>query len=129
MEEDITIYRPATSDCVAIDLAHHGYLPKTPMKPEVAIGFRTLELFHRVRLRKASLSVEAFTRVICDYYEVVILSARLNLLTNIFLFAGAIPEVPSNGSRRNLRNICSYHQQSSRPCQYQAWVEYTSLES
>ena len=70
MTEDITIHRPATSNCPAVDLAVHGYLCKTPAKPKIAVGFQTLELFHRIRLRKASLSIEAFTRVICDYYEV-----------------------------------------------------------
>ena len=70
MEEELTVYRPETSDCPAIDFALNGYMTKTPVKPEVAIGFRTLELFHRLRLRKPSLSIEAFTKVICDYYEV-----------------------------------------------------------
>ncbi|KAK7690568.1 hypothetical protein QCA50_005666 [Cerrena zonata] len=70
MKEDITIHQRPTSTCVAVDLARHGYLAKTPFKPQVAVGFRTLEIFHRVRLRKASLSVEAFTRVICDYYDI-----------------------------------------------------------
>lgn len=70
MAEDITIHRPATSNSPAVDLASHGYLCKTPVRPKVAVGFRTLELFHRVRLRKASLSIEVFTRVMCDYYEV-----------------------------------------------------------
>ena len=68
--EDVTIHRPATSNSPAVDLAFHGYLCKTPAKPKIAVGFQTLELFHRIRLRKASLSIEAFTRVICDYYEV-----------------------------------------------------------
>lgn len=74
MEEDITIHQRPSSTCVAVDLALHGYLAKTPFKPQVAVGFRTLEIFHRVRLRKASLSVEAFTRVICNYYDVRTLS-------------------------------------------------------
>ena len=69
MAEDVTVHRPATSTAPAVDIALHGYLCKTPGKPKIAVGFQTLELFHRVRLRKASLSVEAFTRVICDYYE------------------------------------------------------------
>ena len=70
LAEDVTIHRPPTSNSPAVDLASHGYLCKTPAKPKIAVGFRTLELFHRVRLRKASLSIEAFTRVICDYYDV-----------------------------------------------------------
>ncbi|KAK7685267.1 hypothetical protein QCA50_011630 [Cerrena zonata] len=47
-----------------------AYTLITPVLPEAAIGFRTLELFHRIRSRKASVSIEAFTRVICDYYMI-----------------------------------------------------------
>lgn len=70
MEEHLTIYQPRTDNPVPVNLALHGFLAKTPTLPTIAIGFRTLELFHRIRLRKASMSVEAFTRVLCDYYNV-----------------------------------------------------------
>lgn len=70
MELVKTILRPHTSVSPAIDLAEHGFLAKTPVFPNVAVGFQTLELFHRLRLRKASYSVEAFTRLLCDYYVV-----------------------------------------------------------
>ena len=70
LQKSLTIRRPASSTSAPVDLASHGFLAKTPTFPEVAVGFRTLELFHRIRLRKPSLSVEAFTKVLCDYYEV-----------------------------------------------------------
>ena len=70
MEQQFTMYQPHSDNPVPVNLALHGFLSKTPALPTVAIGFRTLELFHRIRLRKASMSVEAFTRVLCDYYEV-----------------------------------------------------------
>lgn len=70
LKTSLTISRPPTSTSVPVDLAAHGFLAKTPVSPEVAVGFRTLELFHRLRLHKPSLSVEAFTKVMCDYYEV-----------------------------------------------------------
>ena len=70
MEQQLTIYQPPGDNPVPVNLALHGFLAKTPSLPTIAIGFRTLELFHRIRLRKASMSVEAFTRVICDYYNV-----------------------------------------------------------
>ena len=72
MEQHLTIYQPRSDNPVPVNLALHGFLAKTPSVPTIAIGFRTLELFHRVRLRKASMSVEAFTKVICDYYEVLL---------------------------------------------------------
>lgn len=59
-----------TSTSVAVDLAEHGFLAKTPTLPTFAIGFRMLELFHCIRLCKPSLSIEAFTHIICDYYIV-----------------------------------------------------------
>lgn len=72
MQQRITFSRSETSVSPPIDLAAHGFLAKTAVAPEVAVGFRTLELFHRIRLRKASMSVEAFTKVLCDYYQVLI---------------------------------------------------------
>ena len=70
METEITIFRPGTSTSAPVDLAEHGFLAKSPRSPKVAVGFRTLELFHRLRLRKASFSFEAFTKVLCDFYQV-----------------------------------------------------------
>ena len=70
LDQSLTIQRPASSTSVALDLAEKGFLAKTPVLPHTAIGFRTLELYHRLRLRKPSFSIEAFTRVLCDYYMV-----------------------------------------------------------
>ncbi|OSC99715.1 hypothetical protein PYCCODRAFT_1372708 [Trametes coccinea BRFM310] len=49
-------------------LAQHGYMATSPISPSLAISFKTLELFRRLRLRKASFSVEAFAKVVCDFY-------------------------------------------------------------
>lgn len=82
METGLTILRPASSTSPVVDLAGHGFLGKTPVLPTVAVGFQTLELFHRLRLRKASFSVEAFTRMIGDYYAVSNLFADKMALTD-----------------------------------------------
>lgn len=55
-------------------LAKSGYLGNSPATPSLAISFRTLELFRRLRLRKSSFSVEAFVKVVCDIYSVCLLS-------------------------------------------------------
>ncbi|KAI0684178.1 hypothetical protein BC835DRAFT_1409208 [Cytidiella melzeri] len=47
----------------------HGFLAKSPSKPTIAISLKTLELLYRLRQRKASYSIEAFTKVLCDYYQ------------------------------------------------------------
>lgn len=54
----------------AIDLMAQGWVSKTPEHPSVAVSIATLDLFHRLRQRKPSFSVEAFTKVVCDYYMV-----------------------------------------------------------
>jgi hypothetical protein len=51
-------------------LIKSGYLGNTPMRPTLAISLKTLELFWRIRSRKSSFSVEAFTKVVCDLYSV-----------------------------------------------------------
>ena len=48
----------------------HGYLAKSPTKPQVAVSIRTLELLYRIRNRKSSFSIEAFAKLVCDYYMV-----------------------------------------------------------
>ena len=47
-----------------------GYLATSPVDPTLAISIKTLELFRRLRCRKASLSVEAYAKVLCDLYAV-----------------------------------------------------------
>ena len=54
----------------AAALVEYGFIGVTPLNPSRAIGIKTLELFRRIRLRKPSFSVEAFTKLLCDYYSV-----------------------------------------------------------
>ena len=51
-------------------MALAGYLPNTPINPSIAISFKTLELLRSLRLFKASLSTEAFTKLVCYKYMV-----------------------------------------------------------
>lgn len=70
LSQDITISRPDTSTSPAIDFMTRGVLTKTPVVPTVGVSIRTLELLHRIRQRKPSLSMEAFARIVADYYMV-----------------------------------------------------------
>ena len=72
LETTLSVMREASSTSPALDIAAHGYLVKTPIRPTVAISMRTLELLYRLQQRKASLSMEAFEKVLCDYYLVCI---------------------------------------------------------
>jgi hypothetical protein len=70
LESQGRVVRQPDSVSPALDLMQHGYVAKTPGKPQVAVTVRTLELLYRLRNRKASFSIEAFAKVICDYYSV-----------------------------------------------------------
>jgi hypothetical protein len=63
-----------SSDCesVAEALVLNGYLGTSPLNPLLAISLKTLDLYHKIRIRKPSFSVEAFAKVICDLYTVSI---------------------------------------------------------
>jgi hypothetical protein len=68
-----SIYVPRTSSMTAAEaLMIQGYLATSPVDPTLAISIKTLELFRRLRCRKASLSVEAYAKVLCDLYSVSI---------------------------------------------------------
>lgn len=78
------IHCDANSLSPAIDLIRAGFLSHVPVSPSVAISLRTLEHFRLLRLRKPSFSVEAYVKVICDSYKVLLLSTlRFVSLTGI----------------------------------------------
>ncbi|KAG6874101.1 hypothetical protein C0992_008123 [Termitomyces sp. T32_za158] len=69
LNTSITIHHTESSKSVVLDLIRQGYLGATPEEPSIAISLCTLELYHRIRRRKASFSAEAFAKVICDLYK------------------------------------------------------------
>ena len=70
LQSTLSITRDASSLSPALDIMAHGFIAKTPVRPTVAVSIRTLQLLYRLRQRKASLSIEAFAKVVCDYYNV-----------------------------------------------------------
>ncbi|KAJ3551111.1 hypothetical protein NM688_g4924 [Phlebia brevispora] len=60
-------FRPPATSGAGV-LVQHGYIGASPIDPSVAFSIKTLKLFRRLRLRKASFSTEAFSKVLCDYY-------------------------------------------------------------
>ncbi|KAG2158579.1 uncharacterized protein EDB93DRAFT_1237923 [Suillus bovinus] len=51
-------------------LVLNGYIGATPRSPSIAISLHTLELYRRIHLQKPSFSAEAFTKVLCNLYNV-----------------------------------------------------------
>lgn len=69
IREQTVVLSPSNAS-PTIDLMARGWVAKTPERPTVAVSITTLELLHRLRRRKASFSVEAFVKVVCEYYKV-----------------------------------------------------------
>ncbi|KAI9061959.1 hypothetical protein FKP32DRAFT_1574922 [Trametes sanguinea] len=76
--------RRRADQTTVVALAQQGYMATSPISPTLAVSFNTLELFHRLRLRKPSLSVEAFAKVICDYYAIPYRRRYRNALSDAF---------------------------------------------
>ncbi|KAI0069613.1 hypothetical protein K474DRAFT_1608419, partial [Panus rudis PR-1116 ss-1] len=70
LEKTVSILPPPGCQSGAEALILHGYLGATPLHPSLAFSLRTMDLFRRVRLYKPSFSVEAFAKLICDFYEI-----------------------------------------------------------
>ncbi|CAA7264087.1 unnamed protein product [Cyclocybe aegerita] len=80
-----TLHVPRTAEMTTPEaLALQGYIPSTPLSPTIAISIKTLELFQRIRLCKASFSVEAFSKVLCDLYGVPYQRCQCNALSAAF---------------------------------------------
>ncbi|KAI0343135.1 hypothetical protein BDW22DRAFT_1329220 [Trametopsis cervina] len=69
LTDNFTCQRRADSTSPAVDLMRHGFIVKSPTRPIIAVSVSTLELLYRLRQRKPSYSIEAFAKVVCDYYN------------------------------------------------------------
>ena len=47
-----------------------GYLPPSPDQPTIVVALKTLEWLRQLKIVKASFSIEAFTKLICNKYTV-----------------------------------------------------------
>ena len=81
LQQMATITVLPTSRSVAESLTTNGYIGNGPERPSLAVSIRTLELFRRIRLRKASFSIEAFAKVVCDLYNVRFIFYSVNFVT------------------------------------------------
>lgn len=88
-----------TALSVAEALVVNGYLGTTPVTPAVAISLKTLELLRRIRLVKASFSLEAFAKLVCYYYSVSLRFLGIAVLRGLTAW-----QVPY---RRMIRNTIS----------------------
>ncbi|KAI9064712.1 hypothetical protein FKP32DRAFT_1611038 [Trametes sanguinea] len=84
LRHSATVPMPPQCETRAEALVLSGYLGTSPLQPSLAISLKTLELFRRLRLFKASFSVEAFTKLLCYYYKMPYRRTYRASLSNAF---------------------------------------------
>ncbi|KAG1745379.1 uncharacterized protein EDB91DRAFT_1236322 [Suillus paluster] len=79
-----TFHRLEDSISPVQSLISTGFLGNAPHNPSIAISLRTLEHYRLLHLRKPSLSIEAFTKVICDSYLIAYCRSYRTALADSF---------------------------------------------
>jgi len=67
-----------------VALVHAGYMPTSPTNPQFGISIDTLSLYHLLRLRQPSFSIQAFSKVLCDRYRLPYRRSYRDMLSRSF---------------------------------------------
>ncbi|OSD06825.1 hypothetical protein PYCCODRAFT_1442362 [Trametes coccinea BRFM310] len=120
LRHSATVPMLAQCETRAEALVLSGYLGTSPLLPSLAISLKTLELFRRLRLFKASFSVEAFTKLLCYYYKMPYRRTYRASLSNAFdIFLLITREVEKGVSRCLGRDIPDWRVlHACPPCGY-----------
>jgi hypothetical protein len=60
-----------------------GALGCSPVQPTVAVRLQCLELYHQLRRRQSSFSIQAFTKVLCALHNVSMAALVLVLILTL----------------------------------------------
>ncbi|OSD03883.1 hypothetical protein PYCCODRAFT_1424523, partial [Trametes coccinea BRFM310] len=116
-----TVPMPAHCETHAEALVLSGYLGTSPLQPSLAISLKTLELFRRLRLFKASFSVEGFTKLLCYYYKMPYRRSYRSSLSSAFdVYLLLIRDVQAGVSRSLGRDTPNWRVLNAcPPCGYE----------
>ncbi|KAG6886946.1 hypothetical protein C0992_001539, partial [Termitomyces sp. T32_za158] len=112
-------------------LVLQGYLGTTPENPTLTLSLRTLELYYRIQRQKASFSIEAFAKVICDLYMIPYCQQYRDGLSNTFeayvqilqiVDRQVAKELGRDGENWRVLNTCP-------PCCYEIHMATLQLEN
>ncbi|THU84014.1 hypothetical protein K435DRAFT_688431 [Dendrothele bispora CBS 962.96] len=105
----------------SVALVRSGYLGNSPLNPSLAIALRTLELFHTLRLFKASFSVEAFAKVLCHSYKLPYRRGYRTALSDAFdIYLAILRNVDDRVTKELGHNSQDYQVKNSCPaCCYE----------
>jgi hypothetical protein len=70
----------AAEEPANVSLINVGLIGCSPIQPTIAISLKCLELYHQVRRRKPSFSIQAMVKVLCALHNACNFVLCLNLL-------------------------------------------------
>ncbi|KIM54659.1 hypothetical protein SCLCIDRAFT_30952 [Scleroderma citrinum Foug A] len=65
-------------------LIHIGFLRCSPTVPSIAISFKCLELYHQLRCRQSSFSIQAYVKVLCALHNATYMQMFRDQFSNTF---------------------------------------------
>ena len=65
------IPREDTDIYPSLALVRAGYIPPTPLDPQVAFSIRSLELLHSLFRAASNFSIQSFSRLLTDMHKVI----------------------------------------------------------
>ncbi|KAF7981823.1 hypothetical protein HWV62_31947 [Athelia sp. TMB] len=124
--QDVRIVVPE-NDTLLTALLRQGLVPSAPDNPSVCIAIEALELFRVANLRCPRLSVQAYTKTLCDLHQVPFrryLSTQLSIARDLYLairasvdklVQGALGRDSPNWRLRHACPACTYKLQDEKP--------------
>ncbi|KAG1727102.1 hypothetical protein EDD22DRAFT_789374, partial [Suillus occidentalis] len=83
-----------------VALLRVGLLGCSPLQPTIAIHIECLELYHQIRRRQSSFSVQAITKVLCVLHNVTYFRQLREQFSNVFdIYLHILQEVQSHVDR------------------------------
>ncbi|KIY64702.1 hypothetical protein CYLTODRAFT_456946 [Cylindrobasidium torrendii FP15055 ss-10] len=121
LKTSANIPRLAEEPTISVPLAKAGFLGNVPEAPSFAVSFSTLELYRTLRLFKASMSVEAFARTLCYYYQTPYRVRYRNIISDTFDIYLAILRAVDKSVREELGHDSPDWrvQNACPPCSYE----------
>lgn len=109
-----------------VTMLKHGLLAATPVNPQYAISIDTLYFYHRLRLRKPSFSVQAFSKFVCDLYKMPYDTKYRDMLSRSFEIYVRLDNI----IERRVKKACGMDSENWRvknacpPCTYKACCQF-----
>ncbi|KAG2086942.1 hypothetical protein BD769DRAFT_1715016 [Suillus cothurnatus] len=109
----------AHEELANVSLLKLGFLGCSPLQPTVAVSLHCLELYHQIRRRKPSFSIQAMVKVLCALHNTYFQSLRDQFAIAFDVYLGILRSVKSLVDEALQRNSVNWRMlHACPPCNY-----------